>query len=686
MSDNMNISPKRPAAIYEPGELEHTRQNIGLLDPEEAQRMMKKLGGEIGIEKSMPFDEKSLPNKNRTVIRRTSPSSSGSGTSASGSAVSSTGTASSRTASSSLSTSSTITAAPKQDKGPQLPAISPKIRADMDEIMISYQIKDRLGFLANLINNVFNRGERVSADFVNGTLTLYVQRFTKLAVSVRRLLQDAPENFRQQVSLKTTTYHKAIDALSQFHHQELESLYQELMKSPQNVTIQQLIPFVRTFYADLYTVWFLTPKTVSEYLKRLYEDARVNNTSKTEAIQATSRESITCWRYVSEQMAKGLYPLLMRMCCLDLTPYPDILRTESAHILQFIGKTKYDLLFPDKEPPKPTPEEVAKKEEEEAEAVPAIPPMVQRGLQVLDTMFPKAGWLNIESMPDMYPYFQGVFQFQDGLNYIHPKNPMQIAIILMRIIEDFFIGCRYIPFRQDLALDFFAKNQTTQSLFEEFAEYREVLFDRNYANMMRDFVNNIYANSEYLYSQFGKKESSNLYWYAHNHFFPYLRFDLTFIDKPKPDTTLPLLKDQLPSISRFFSTIIARADKAYAADPAEARASEAIGAQKLWSPYHFPVPNAISRRLDVLLGGRKSRMANNLNMLKYCASIIAVLDWWVNDKNSPAYAQDATVLYRMDAAGKPSFNVDVVKNVNELFADSMKQKLAMQKPATPKAP
>ncbi len=680
MSDDMNITPKRPAAIYEPGELEHTRQNIGLLDPEEAQRMMKKLGGEIGIEKSMPFDEKSLPKNKRTYVRRTT------GAGAGSSSGSATGSAASHPSASDSSSSGSSTAAvaaqahAKVDKGQTLPTIPAKTRQDMDEIMISYQIKERVGFITNLLNQMFNRTERVSEEFITGTLSIFVQRYTKFVVSVVKLIQDCPDAVREQFQAPSNTYQKAIVAISQFHTRELETMYQELLHSPQTVTVPQLIPFVKTFYSDIYTIWFLGQKQVSEYLKHLYDDALSNPGIKTELVQSTSRESITAWRYVSDQVCRGLYPLLMRMCCLDISPYPDILKTESQRILQFIGKTKYELLFPDKEPPKPTPEELAAQAEKEAEEeAPKIPPMVQRGLQVLDTMFPKAGWLEIADLPDLYPYFQGIYQFQDGLNYVHPKNPMQIAIILLRIIEDFFVACRYIPFRSDLALDFFSKNQTTKALFDEFAEYREVLFDRNYAPMMREFVNNIYANSEYQYSQFGKKESSNLYWYAHNHFFPYLRFDLTFIDKPKPDSTLPMLKEQLPSISRFFGTIINRADKAWSADPAEARTTEAIGAQKLWNPYQFPVPNAVSKRLDVLLGGKKSKTANNLNLLKYCASIIAVLDWWLNDKNSPAYAQDATVLFRQDSTGKPSFNVEVVRNVNELFAETLKQKMTMQR-------
>ena len=51
------MSTKKPPARYEAGQLEKTRKNIGVLEKEEAARMMKVLGGEIGVEKSEEIDD-----------------------------------------------------------------------------------------------------------------------------------------------------------------------------------------------------------------------------------------------------------------------------------------------------------------------------------------------------------------------------------------------------------------------------------------------------------------------------------------------------------------------------------------------------------------------------------------------------------------------------------------------------
>ena len=65
------MSTKKPPARYEAGQLEKTRKNIGVLEKEEAARMMKVLGGEIGVEKSEEIDDAVLQ-KMRSV-RKTSP-------------------------------------------------------------------------------------------------------------------------------------------------------------------------------------------------------------------------------------------------------------------------------------------------------------------------------------------------------------------------------------------------------------------------------------------------------------------------------------------------------------------------------------------------------------------------------------------------------------------------------------
>ena len=52
-----------------PRRKENTRKNIGVLDPEEAAKMTKILGGEIGVEKTPLYDEPNIK-KVRTYAHR----------------------------------------------------------------------------------------------------------------------------------------------------------------------------------------------------------------------------------------------------------------------------------------------------------------------------------------------------------------------------------------------------------------------------------------------------------------------------------------------------------------------------------------------------------------------------------------------------------------------------------------
>ena len=62
-----------------PGTLDHTRQNIGPIDPVEAAKMQKVLGGEVLQERAAPINPDSLPKskkRNRAVVKSSGLSSS----------------------------------------------------------------------------------------------------------------------------------------------------------------------------------------------------------------------------------------------------------------------------------------------------------------------------------------------------------------------------------------------------------------------------------------------------------------------------------------------------------------------------------------------------------------------------------------------------------------------------------
>jgi hypothetical protein len=99
-----------------------------------------------------------------------------------------------------------------------------------------------------------------------------------------------------------------------------------------------------------------------------------------------------------------------------------------------------------------------------------------------------------------------------------------------------------------------------------------------------------------------------------------------------------------------------------------------MGIQNPWDKYKFDIPNAISKRMDVLLGAKKADgQATNANLLKYALLIISVLDWWINKPGSPAYSTDSSKIYRINPEdGAPAFSAPTRSDQNKLFAERVK--------------
>ena len=73
-----NDSERGAPRSFEPGTIDKTRKAIGPIETDEAQKMMKLLGGEVLPERSAPIDPKTLPKQTRRpdVIRASGLSSS----------------------------------------------------------------------------------------------------------------------------------------------------------------------------------------------------------------------------------------------------------------------------------------------------------------------------------------------------------------------------------------------------------------------------------------------------------------------------------------------------------------------------------------------------------------------------------------------------------------------------------
>ena len=280
----------------------------------------------------------------------------------------------------------------------------------------------------------------------------------------------------------------------------------------------------------------------------------------------------------------------------------------------------------------------------------------------------EAGFNKLEDHPDMYPYFQPLFKFEDGFNLLSPENPLQVIVVLQHIIEDCFQGCRNIKFIETEEPKKGA--ESIHAVMDDWSAYREDTFEHLYCEPLLDLVNSIYAQGDYEQSHAGKRTITSLLWQMTYHFLPNFKFEQLILEHPADESKYRPLFHRTDYARKFLTVVINECD-------ANAKTKGNCNLiENPWAHYKFDIPNEVSKRLDVLLGAQNktaNTTATNANLLKYTLCFISVLDWWINNPESPAYTTNPMHIWRVSTEdGRPLFSVQERNDQNKLFVEAIK--------------
>ncbi len=660
---------------WEPGTLDRTRKNIGVLSEEEAKRMTKVLGGEILQEKSAPIDYNSLP-KSQVYAKRAVGKSANS---ASLSGASSGGGGSAKTDA-------------VQEKKNKLPEISSKEKILFDKLMMDddYKIKPSYGVF-NFVLKFTKGNSHLRRGFVDYTLVKDVEHLNEFVMAVKSIVQIAPESYKEVLMNDNSTLEDKfvfLKTVGSWSLKDVRYFLNALESHADTVTILAMSDFIKAVYRLLIKIYYLGENKIPEILKEIYSDLIKFPRANKKRISVLTKTGITEWFYVYSKVIKGLYPILMRLCSRHCDYFPDFFTVRTAEIFSFLGVTKYDLMLPNRKVKRhenPVGENSKKEETSEKKQESARDSAyVASGIKLLEHLFPQAGFSDLASHPDMYPYFQPLYQFRDGYNLLSPENPLQITVTLLRISEDFLQGCRNMQFTDDAEFFFGGEESDKLStILGQWTVYREVLFEKNYGDQIREFVNHEYsAPGDFRKSQYGLKLITQMLWQTHYYFLPYFKFQQVILDKPKNDNPYRALCIRTTQLKTLFGSIVRRISEK------ESTRGSVVGIANPWERFRFDIPTPVSKRLNIMLGAKRpdnETKATNANLLKYALCVISVLDWWLNDKASPAYSCDSSVIYRVSAKdGAPEFSVPLLENQNELFTAALKSTSSAKKPAEEK--
>lgn len=645
MSEEINRT-----ADWEPGTLDKTRKNIGNIDASEAADMAKKLGGQVMYERSSSSSTAQNSNPKAGRIVRQAPQSQGIGSGSGGSSF----------------TLPNPTSDGHKYRRENLPQINKKVNSAIDKLMMSpeYKIKPNYGFFNFIRSWQKNGTEKIIMTFYEYEMKQMMEHMESFITVIKTLIQMSPATYKTKIVNGQESKFKFLRMVAGWSMQQIKLDYINLQNAPQPLIVADLIPFTRSIYKPLITVYYFGNSKIPKLLKEIYSDEAAYPEAPKDTLSQMAKQAITEWLYLENEIIKKMYPLLLRMCSDSYEPYPIFFNSKVGEILKFTALHKFDLLLPEK-PKEAAPEEAKKKPAPPQKGV--KDQTVITGLQLLNQLFPEAGFDRLEDHPDLYPYFQPLYKFEDGFNLLSPDNPIQVIVILLRIIEDCFQGCRNIKF---ISAEQTKDAESIQSIMDDWSAYREDSFERLYSQPLQDLVNNIYSQQDFEKSHIGKRTITSLLWQTTYHFLPNFKFDQLILEHPADESKFKPLFHRTDYARKFLTIIVNECDGA-----AKARTQTKF-VENPWVHYKFDIQNEVSKRLDVLLGAQNKTAntnANNANLLKYTLCFVSVLDWYINNPESPAYTSDPMHIYRVSVTdGKPLFSVETRNDQNKLFAEAIR--------------
>ncbi|MDR0637954.1 MAG: hypothetical protein LBG27_03465 [Spirochaetaceae bacterium] len=623
---------------YGEDELRQTRARLDVKDEKDAKFMMKVLGGEVGEVRAKKPEAQVKNGWNRPYAKQTP-------------------------------THRVETAGVAEDEDALLDTAQPfavreldyreRVKMDVHEAKVEFKIKTWTQTLRSKLAFFKTPPDVVNRFFVTSKMDDYFLPLKKLVNKVRLILPRNNTVRNKKLKQEFPFAFSVLDVIRYWDVEKISSLLSRLQSRPRSVVVSDFKGIIKAFYRPLFILEFLEPEIhLVKAVKDL--DCILQNEADTKTNKKTQDEIVMLFNEVNEDTRYRLYPLLMKFVSPVYLPYGAFFSECKEEIRAFLGITPEEIVLP------VNPADAANAhtagnghaEEDSGEDAPSglphtgngesqvltqdKPNAVQRGLGVLEQLFPEAGWDRLDTFPDIYHYFAKPFSLKRNEDIIDPENPVLQALILMHILEELFYGFRFISFNEtDFDLTEFFE------IIDEWHKLIEGGLDRMYLPRLAEFAKLFYTPLEPKQKVYAMKIREELNWTARLFLFPLLKIDMfsqAFVHKKDITPAFPKIR----TLRQDFTIIAGEIEKAMQAGGASAHASCAA-INNPWDKYIFQVENPLSKRLNALLG---KEHRTNVSLIYYTLSVLSVLDYFLNSADSWAYKTNTAKLFRSsDAAG-----------------------------------
>jgi hypothetical protein len=690
---------KKEKAVYAPGELDRLRNKLGVTDVQEAKRLASVLGGEVGVERSAE-QAKVPPAKKKNSALDGNGASGGRNT-----------------------PKHRIDLAFNEDESEVLrgasarrpvdPADDPLIpvkasfleRVKMDRFcaLPEFKIKSAAQAFMMMLSFFGDPPDLVNPAFINRKIDRYYKTLEQLVTSVRTLFPR--NNMKRNEKLKRISpfSYNVLNTLRYWNLEKVASDMAKIQSHPRNVTISEFTGILKAVYRPLFILESLKlDDHIKAAFKMLYKILYIEDPKDAkERAQGLIREALTALNDVRQDIHYYLYPLLMKLLSDRFIPYESFFSARRNRFMDFIEAGAADQIDPDameaeltagkggaleedaggdpgdgkkdddgevKEEDPNDPELI--KHKEKAAAQEKEHKAMLQGVASLEALFPKAGWERLSGFPDIYPYFQNIYNFKRSYELISPQDPLLQAVVIMRILEDLFLGVRNIRFGTVVSGESgpVQVHETMNDILNAWQNHVDYALEKEYLPRLSEYCRILDQSAESSNSNYAKRLLCELHWIKRLFFFPYHRFD-THFPSPLAKKDVEPVYTSIRSLRRSLTLVASGIEQANRIGGAD-KMVPCDGVDNPWEAYEFAIPNPVSTRLNALLPAKR---CNNATLIFFCLAFSTVLDHLVNDENSWAYHDENGALFR-NLHGVPRLNVDKKIDADAVFKASIRQR------------
>jgi len=323
--------------LYEPGELDRVRKNLGDLDPEEARRVAKILGGEVGIERS---PEELAPRKRRDLQR---PGDVEFQDERSASRLEKSGHASS------AGQERRQADAAKEDEGRELAreatlAYGQRLKMDFLCSQPDFLIKTQGQVVASFFSFLPGLKDGVNPFFLMDIVPETFKHLEALQRAARLLYPPKRADVRERLKV-VPAYLRVMEILVSVDLEEISRELLVLQRNPRSIELPMLASLVRLVFYPIVRLkdaheGFVLKEAVERAFRSVPEVDPESQKRLAEAREALLDEL----DYLFANVAYRWYPLLMRLCGRKRRTFSEFYDYDEGKILAFMALRREDVL------------------------------------------------------------------------------------------------------------------------------------------------------------------------------------------------------------------------------------------------------------------------------------------------------------------------------------------------------